>query len=72
MWELFHSYRRLVNEGKVKPITCPDDGVKVITVLDPDDETDSVSLWCPGCNTTIRPGLSVLDQIKAVVAEHSD
>lgn len=70
MWTFFHAYNRLVSEGKVKPLTCPDDGFTLVTTLEPDDETDSVNLWCPGCNTTIRPGLSVVEQVKAVVKEH--
>lgn len=70
MWQVFHAYRNLVEEGKVKALTCPDDGYDLVTVLNPDDPSDNVWLWCPYCDTMISPGLNLVEQVLAVVTEH--
>lgn len=67
-WDYFHSYRHLSEEGKVKPLTCPDDNSKLVTRTSPEDE---VLLWCPSCDTVKKPGLDVFHQVRAVVLEHS-
>lgn len=67
-WELVHAYRHLADEGKVKHITCPDDGEKLISRIGDDD---SPVFWCPTCDTMIRPGLDMRDQMRAVVMEHT-
>lgn len=67
-WSIFHEYRHLSAQGKVKPLTCPDCDNDLITVLSDNDEP---ALWCFFCDTLIRPGLDVYDQIRAVVREHN-
>lgn len=66
-WELFHKYRRLVEEGKAKPLICPDDTATLISRIGPDDEP---VLWCHACLSSIRPGAYILQQVRAVVSEH--
>ena len=67
-WSIFHSYRRLAEEGKVKLIQCPDCQGNLTTRL---GEDDNPLLWCSKCDVKIRPGLDIYDQIKAVVREHN-
>ncbi|XAO35212.1 hypothetical protein SEA_FRANCOB_12 [Streptomyces phage Francob] len=67
-WYLFHEYRRLADKGKAKHLVCPDCNNKLTTVLGTDDEP---RLWCVQCDTIIKPGLDVYDQIRAVVKEHN-
>lgn len=67
-WHYFHEYRRLSEEGKVKHLSCPDCNNKLTTVLGTGDEP---VLWCAVCDTLIKPGLDVYDQIRAVVKEHN-
>lgn len=66
-WQLFHNYRRLVEDGKAKPILCPECETQLITRIGPDDEP---RLWCYGCLTSLKPGSDVLAQVRAVVTEH--
>lgn len=66
-WELFHRYRRLCEEGKAKGIECPDCESALVTKLGKDDEP---ALWCYACDSTIQPGLNVIQQLRAVVNEH--
>lgn len=66
-WEVFHRYRHLVEEGKAKGIECPNCETVMITRLGKDDEP---ALWCHGCDSTIQPGLNVIQQLRAVVNEH--
>lgn len=70
MWQLFHTFRHLADEGKVKHLSCPDCDAHLVTTLDLDDPTDSVWLWCPICDSRMLPGLDVIEKVKAVVAEH--
>ena len=67
-WSFFHSYRRLALDGKVLFLSCPTDNNDLITRLGTDDD---VVLWCSECDTLIKPGLDVLDQVRAVVKEHN-
>ncbi|AXH68731.1 hypothetical protein SEA_COMRADE_13 [Streptomyces phage Comrade] len=67
-WSIFHNYRHLADEGKVKHLQCPDCGHNLTTRLGQDDEP---TLWCAICDSTIRPGLDLYDRIRAVVSEHN-
>jgi len=66
-WEYVHAYRNLAEEGKVRFLSCPDCNENLISRIDEDEEP---MFWCPICDTTIRPGLDMYDQIRAVVNEH--
>lgn len=66
-WYYIHNYRRLAQEGKVQPLSCPDDGTPLTSRIDVDDEP---RLQCLTCFKIIRPGLDMWQQIKAVVDEH--
>lgn len=66
-WEVFHRYRALVEDDKAKPILCPDCETTLITRIGLDDEP---VLWCYDCLATIRPGLDLLQRVRAVVTEH--
>lgn len=66
-WELFHRYRKLVEQEVVRPVRCPDDDTVMVTRLGSDDEP---VLWCMTCLSTLKPGLDLLQQIRAVVSEH--
>jgi len=66
-WSIFHNYRRLAQDGKAKPLTCPDCDNQLFTQA---DENNDPILWCIACDTKILPGLDMYDQIKAVVREH--
>lgn len=65
-WQLFHSYQRLVASGFANPLTCSICGMNVITRLGPRDE---LRLWCPQCDLKFKPGLDVIDTVKARVSE---
>ena len=67
MWITYHRYRHLVEQGKAKPLLCPDCDTELIT--QPDDNADPI-LWCHQCDHVIKPGLDVYHQIRAVVNEH--
>lgn len=66
-WELFHRYRRLVEDGKAKSLDCPTCESEVVVRLGKDDEP---ALWCYACNSYLQPGLNLIQQIRAVVTEH--
>lgn len=67
-WSYFHSYRKLAENGKVKFLQCPDCSATLVTM---GDEDNNPVLWCSHCDSTIRPGLDLYDQIRAVVREHN-
>lgn len=67
LWELFHNYRRLVAVGKARQLTCPECENILITRLGIQDD---LVLWCVGCLKTFKPGLDVIQQVRAVVNEH--
>lgn len=66
-WELFHRYRHLVEDGKALPLLCPDDETPLVTRIGHDDEP---VLWCYDCLATIKPGLDLVQRVRAVVTEH--
>lgn len=66
-WELFHNYRRLVEDGKAAQLLCPECDTPVVTRIGADDEP---VLWCYTCLSSLRPGLDLLAQVRAVVSEH--
>jgi hypothetical protein len=66
-WQLFHLYRRLVEQNKAVSLICPNCNYELITRIGVDDEP---ILWCYGCLSSIRPGSDVINQVRAVVTEH--
>jgi hypothetical protein len=66
-WPVIHAYQRLVEEGKVKALRCPDCDTVYISRIGSDDQP---VLWCMVCDSKITPGLSLTGQITAVVREH--
>ena len=69
-----HSYNRVVRAGMTKPLTCPDDDYRYQTVIkwEPDGTVNDIPrLFCPYCNALVTPGLDMLEQIRAVVKEHT-
>jgi hypothetical protein len=62
----FHRYKRLVEDGKARAIRCPNDNSVVIIGHD-DGE---LRLVCYVCNIRVTPGLSLIQQVQAVVKEH--
>jgi hypothetical protein len=66
-WKYFHAYRNLAEDGKVKFLQCPDCSSTLVTQPGPNEEPQ---LWCYTCDSAIKPGLDVYDQIRAVVKEH--
>ena len=68
-WFLFHTFRRLANEGKVRHLSCPDDKNELTTLRGEDDE---VILYCGACNSSIHPGLDLKAKVRAVVMEHTN
>lgn len=67
-WSDVHAYRRLAQEGKVKFLSCPNDDSVLISRIGDNDEP---VFWCPECDTLIKPGMDLRDQILAVVREHN-
>lgn len=68
IWWYFHTFRRLAEEGKVRPLSCPDCDANLITRLNKENE-DLPDLWCSICDTKFSPGLDLFAQIQAVVGE---
>jgi hypothetical protein len=68
-WQLVHSYRRLVREEKVKPITCKDCEGELTTMRGRNDEP---VFYCGVCDLTYTPGADLMGQIRAVVYEHTE
>jgi hypothetical protein len=73
-WKLIHTYNILVADGKAKALLCPDSQDKLIVIIDPlvdlNVNEPVPALRCFGCDTILRPGLDLWQQIRAVVAEH--
>jgi hypothetical protein len=71
-WSVYHSFRHLVDEGRVKPLVCPDCDTPVATRIRRYSELeDEPWLWCPTCDAWTRPGLDLYSRILAVVREHT-
>jgi RNase P subunit RPR2 len=68
-WMLWHRYRLLVKEEKVRAISCPDCDTALITRVKGTVD-DTPHLWCHICDTFLRPGLDVYSRVRAVVTEH--
>lgn len=68
-WQLFHTFRYLAGEGKVRPLTCPDCSQELVTMLGEDEEP---VLYCAQENVYITPGLDLIAQVRAVVMEHME
>jgi hypothetical protein len=68
-WQILHTYNNLAAEGKAKPLTCPDDGMKLVPKIGYDDLP---VLYCFVCDGVIHPGKDFWDQLTNVVKEHYD
>jgi hypothetical protein len=64
-FQLFHTYNRLVREGKALPLLCPC-GNLLVTRL---GKGDRLYLWCSTENTWTRPGGNFLARVQGVVEE---
>lgn len=69
-WWVYHTYRRLADEGKVRHLLCPDCETQLVTRLNSAEGSEDVWLWCSFCDSMKRPGLNIYAQILAVVKEH--
>lgn len=69
-WKLYHTYNLLVESGDAAEILCPDCLLPVFSIIDVETSDPTPALYCPACDSVLRPGLYFWDQIKAVVAEH--
>lgn len=67
--QMFHRYNNLVAENKCKPLLCHTCDNWLITRVTQDNEP---ALQCVYCNTFIQPGLSLYQDISAVVREHTE
>ena len=71
---IFHAYKVLVADSKVKPLSCPDCGSEYTVIARWTDDRvieEIPGLRCYTCNSTVIPGLEVLGNVRAVVREHS-
>jgi len=68
LFHLFHNYNNLVKEGKTRSIKCPNDESTLIVGHDKGE----LRLVCYVCDSRITPGLSLIDQVRAVVKEHTN
>ncbi len=66
-WPTLHAYRKLVSEGKVKKLLCEVCTAEYIPAIDTDEKP---VLVCFFCNTSVKPGLWLASNIRAVVKEH--
>lgn len=71
-WVLLHTYNSLAENGQAAFILCPDDGLKLVPIIDPDEEEPIPALYCGRCDSITRPGLDLWQQIRAVALEHYD
>jgi hypothetical protein len=69
LFPLFHAYNKLVRRGLTKPLTC-DCGETQVTTLEKVGDDDLLLLECYSCGTTTRPGLTTINNVRAVVTEH--
>jgi hypothetical protein len=69
-WALVHAYRRLAEDGHVSPIMCPRRDAAMVTLIDTAVDIDNPVYWCPACDTYMRPGVDLWDQIEAAVNDH--
>lgn len=65
-FDLFHKYNKLVRRQMVKPLACSC-GTPLITTLGP---ADDLTLHCVACDTYTVPGVTTIDNVRAVVKEH--
>lgn len=63
-WDVIHDYRRAVRRGLASPLTCPEDGVELVPVIDPND---GPALRCTTCLAVYSIGLDMWDQMKAAI-----
>jgi hypothetical protein len=66
--QVFHAYNNLVDDGLVKPLTCPDCEHPLITRATEDGDPLLACVWC---DTITQPGLGLYSQVLAVVKEHN-
>ena len=61
----FHRYQRAVDEGLVEQLSCPNDGERMYTMAwDTSQEEWEPALYCWTCETKIKPGLHILEQVQ--------
>lgn len=66
--QVFHAYNRLVAQGLVKALSCPDCDHPYVTRI---TENNDPLLACVWCNTIAQPGVRLYQQVLAVVKEHN-
>lgn len=69
---LVHTYNNLVDEEKANALTCPDDKIELIPMIDTDTDGDDPVMWCSACDTKYRFGQETWKQIESVVWEYYD
>ena len=69
-FKLIHTYNTLVESSDATAILCPDCFNPVVPIIDPDMDDPIPALYCPHCDTVIKPGIHFWDQVKAIVLEH--
>lgn len=71
LFPLFHAYNKIVRRGLVKPLLC-DCGNELVTGIDKKTMIgeDQLVLECYQCGTIIRPGATLVNDVRAVVTEH--
>lgn len=64
IWQFVHSYINLSREGRVDKILCPNDSREITPRIKSANNIDTY-FWCHECNTWIKPGLEMIDQMEA-------
>ena len=67
-WPTLHAYNRLVSKGLTKNLACPDCKAPYVPTIDANDD---LLFKCFFCGATLKPGLELAAQIRAVVKEHN-
>ena len=67
-FQYIHTYVNLADEGKAKPLVCPEDDYKY--VVEYEAGNDIPVLHCYMCDGKVYPGLGLLSNIRAIVKEH--
>lgn len=67
LFRLFHRYNKLVRRGLVQPLVCSTCEFAYITGADKEDE---LVLKCFVCDKVVKPGITTIGNVRAVVTEH--
>lgn len=65
-FQIFHLYNRLVRRDMAEALACPT--CEEVYVLR--EKEDKPVLQCFGCQSLVEPGLTMWNEIQAVVKEH--